>query len=146
MKQTVRIVNKSDNPLPHYATVGSAGMDLRAYLSETITLAPMERKIIPTGIYIELPEGYEAQIRPRSGMAYKKGLSIPNAPGTIDSDYRGEIGVIVINLSTTTIEIESGERIAQMIIAKYEQAVWEEVERLSDSDRGVGGYGSTGKK
>lgn len=141
----VKIINKSKNALPHYATTGSAGMDLRANTDEIITLEPLERKVVPTGLYIELPVGYEAQIRPRSGLALKKGLSIPNAPGTIDSDYRGEIGVILINLSSTPIEIAPAERIAQMVIAKYESIAWEEVTALSDSDRGAGGYGSTGK-
>ena len=142
----VKIINTSSNPLPHYATVGSAGVDLRANIEESIILESLERKVIPTGLYIELPIGYEAQIRPRSGLAFKKGLSIPNAPGTIDSDYRGEIGVILINLSKEPIEITPGERVAQMVIAKYEQIEWEQVEVLSDSDRGAGGYGSTGKK
>lgn len=141
----VKIINKSNNPLPNYATTGSAGMDLRANTTEVTTLQPLERKIIPTGLYIELPVGYEAQIRPRSGLAYKKGLSIPNAPGTIDSDYRGEIGVILINLSSNPIQIEPSERIAQMVIAKYETIEWESVAELSQSDRGAGGYGSTGR-
>jgi dUTP pyrophosphatase len=141
----VKIINKSKNPLPHYATRGSAGMDLRANIDTTIVLKPLERKVIPTGLFIELPVGYEAQIRPRSGLALKKGLSIPNAPGTIDSDYRGEIGVILINLSPDAIEIEPSERVAQMVIAKYESIGWEEVSTLTESDRGTGGYGSTGK-
>lgn len=141
----VKIINKSKNALPHYATSGSAGMDLRANIDEAIVLESLERKVVPTGLYIELPVGYEAQIRPRSGLAFKKGLSIPNAPGTIDSDYRGEIGVILINLSKEAITIEPSERIAQMVIAKYEVVNWEEVSELSDSDRGAGGYGSTGK-
>jgi dUTP pyrophosphatase len=142
----VKIVNKSKHPLPHYATVGSAGMDLRANIEEPKTLAPMERVVIPTGLYIELPLGYEAQIRPRSGLAFKKGLSVPNAPGTIDSDYRGEVGVILINLNTEAITIEPGERIAQMVIAKYEQVRWQEVDQLSETSRDAGGFGSTGKK
>lgn len=141
----IKIVNKSANPLPHYATEGSAGMDLRANIETTITLQPLERKIIPTGLFIELPRGYEAQIRPRSGMAYKKGLSIPNSPGTIDSDYRGEIGVIVVNLDANPVTIEPAERIAQMIIAKHETISWSVVDDLSDSKRGSGGFGSTGK-
>jgi dUTP pyrophosphatase len=141
----VKIINKSKNALPHYATSGSAGMDLRANIEEAITLQSLERKVIPTGLYIELPVGYEAQIRPRSGLALKKGLSIPNAPGTIDSDYRGEIGVILINLSSTPIQIEPSERVAQMVIAKYDIVEWTEVNELGDSDRGTGGYGSTGK-
>ncbi|WP_264790000.1 dUTP diphosphatase [Aureispira anguillae] len=141
----VKIINKSKNALPNYATIGSAGMDLRANTNETITLQPLERKVIPTGLYLELPVGYEAQIRPRSGLALKKGLSIPNAPGTIDSDYRGEVGVILINLSSTPIQIEPSERVAQMVIAKYETIEWEEVTALAESERGTGGYGSTGK-
>lgn len=141
----VKIINKSNNPLPHYATTGSAGMDLRANIEAPITLAPLERKVIPTGLFMELPMGYEAQIRPRSGLALKKGLSIPNAPGTIDSDYRGEIGVILINLSNQSIDITPEERIAQMVIAKYEQVTWESVTALAESERGEGGYGSTGK-
>ena len=141
----VKIVNKSAYPLPEYATEGSAGMDLRANIEAAKTLQPMERAIIPTGLYIELPIGYEAQVRPRSGMAFKKGLSIPNSPGTIDADYRGEIGVIVINLNTDAIVIEPGERVAQMVIAKYERISWALVDDLSETDRGAGGFGSTGK-
>jgi dUTP pyrophosphatase len=141
----VKIVNKSAHPLPEYATEGSAGMDLRANIETAKTLQPMERAIIPTGLYIELPLGYEAQVRPRSGMAFKKGLSIPNSPGTIDADYRGEIGVIVINLNTYAIVIEPGERVAQMVIAKYERISWALVDDLSETDRGAGGFGSTGK-
>ena len=141
----VKIINKSAYPLPEYATEGSAGMDLRANIETAKTLQPMERAIIPTGLYIELPLGYEAQVRPRSGMAYKKGLSIPNSPGTIDADYRGEIGVIVINLNTEPIVIEPGERVAQMVIAKYERISWALVDDLSETDRGAGGFGSTGK-
>lgn len=142
----VKIVNKSKHPLPHYATPGSAGMDLRANIEEARTLEPMERVVIPTGLYLELPLGYEAQIRPRSGLAFKKGLSVPNAPGTIDSDYRGEVGVILINLNTEAITIEPGERIAQMVIAKYEQISWQAVDQLSETERDAGGFGSTGKK
>ena len=141
----VKIVNKSAFPVPEYATEGSAGMDLRANIEKAKTLAPMERAIIPTGLFIELPIGFEAQIRPRSGMAFKKGLSIPNSPGTIDADYRGEIGVIVINLNTEAVIIEPGERIAQIVIAKYERISWSEVEALSETERGTGGFGSTGK-
>lgn len=140
----VNIVNTSSHPLPSYATSGSAGMDLRAELAAPVTLQPLERQLIPTGLYIELPQGYEAQIRPRSGLAYKRGLSIPNAPGTIDSDYRGEIKVILINLSTEPQTIEHGERIAQMVIARHEQVTWQLVDALDDSDRGTGGFGSTG--
>lgn len=141
----VKVINKSKNDLPQYATKGSAGVDLRANIDAPVTLQSLERTIIPTGLYIELPLGYEAQIRPRSGLAIKKGLSIPNAPGTIDSDYRGEIGVILINLSNEPITIEPSERVAQMVIAKYEQLSWEQVEVLSDSSRSTGGFGSTGK-
>ncbi len=141
----VKIINKSSHDLPHYATNGSAGMDLRANIDHPIVLQSLERRIVPTGLYIELPLGYEAQIRPRSGLAIKKGLSIPNAPGTIDSDYRGEIGVILINLSKEAIHIEPSERIAQMVIASYQQISWQPVEQLSESDRSVGGFGSTGK-
>ena len=141
----VKIINKSKNDLPHYATTGSAGMDLRANIEEAIILKSLERTIVPTGLYIELPVGYEAQIRPRSGLAIKKGLSIPNAPGTIDSDYRGEISVILINLSDTSITIEPAERIAQMVIARYEVIKWVQTDVLADSDRSAGGFGSTGK-
>jgi dUTP pyrophosphatase len=142
----VKIINKSTNDLPQYETAGSAGMDLRANLAEPVTLQSLERKLIPTGLFIELPMGYEAQIRPRSGLSYKKGLSLPNTPGTIDSDYRGELKVIMINLSPEPQTIIHGERIAQMVIAKYEQAVLKEVEILSDTKRGTGGFGSTGTK
>lgn len=140
----VRIVNKSGHDLPRYETSGSAGMDLRANIEETLTLSPLERQLVPTGLFIELPQGYEAQIRPRSGLAIKKGLSLVNTPGTIDSDYRGEIKVIMINLSGEEQSIAPGERIAQMVIARYEQVAWEEVDTLSDSERGAGGFGSTG--
>ena len=142
----VKVINHSSNPLPHYATSGSAGMDLYANISTQIKLQSLERKVIPTGIFMEIPEGYEAQIRPRSGQALKKGLSIPNAPGTIDSDYRGEVGVILINLSNEPVTIEPGERIAQMVVCKYEQIQWNLVEFLSDTERGKGGFGSTGTK
>lgn len=142
----VKIINKSTNDLPQYETAGSAGMDLRANLAEPVTLQSLERKLIPTGLFIELPMGYEAQIRPRSGLSYKKGLSLPNTPGTIDSDYRGELKVIMINLSPEPQTIIHGERIAQMVIAKYEQAILNEVEVLSDTKRGTGGFGSTGTK
>lgn len=141
----IKIVNNSDFPVPSYATPGSAGMDLRANLREEICIEPHQRVLIPTGLFIELPVGYEAQIRPRSGLALKKGLSVPNAPGTIDSDYRGEIGVILINLSTEFQHVQPGERIAQMVIAKYETASWVTVNSLSPSSRGEGGFGSTGK-
>ncbi|UII77551.1 dUTP diphosphatase [Flagellimonas sp. HMM57] len=142
----VNIINTSAHQLPHYETVASAGMDLRANLQEPITLKSLERAIIPTGIFIELPVGYEAQVRPRSGLAAKKGISVLNAPGTIDADYRGEIGVILVNLSHEDFTIEDGERIAQMVIAKHERAEWIAVESLSDTERGAGGFGSTGKK
>lgn len=142
----VKIVNKSRHQLPTYATVGSAGMDLKANTSEPITLKPMERYLFPTGIYIQLPEGYEAQIRPRSGLAVKYGITVTNAPGTIDMDYIGEIGVSLINLSNETFVIQPGERIAQMVIAKYEKITWKEVTTLDETERGSGGFGSTGMK
>lgn len=141
----VRIINRSSHPLPQYETSGSAGMDLRANLDEPVTLNPLERALIPTGLFIELPGGYEAQIRPRSGLAAKRGLTMLNSPGTIDSDYRGEIKCIVVNLSNEPQTIEPGERIAQMVIARYEQINWIATESLNDSDRGAGGFGSTGK-
>lgn len=142
----IKIINKSAHKLPHYETNASAGMDLRANLSEAITLAPLERTIIKTGLFMELPLGYEAQVRPRSGLAAKKGITVLNAPGTIDADYRGEVGVILVNLSNEVFVIENGERIAQMVIAKHERAAWEVVEELSDTARGEGGFGSTGVK
>lgn len=142
----IKIINKSAHKLPHYETNASAGMDLRANLSEAITLAPLERTIIKTGLFMELPLGYEAQVRPRSGLAAKKGITVLNAPGTIDADYRGEVGVILVNLSNEAFVIENGERIAQMVIAKHERAAWEVVEELSDTARGEGGFGSTGVK
>ena len=141
----VKIVNKSDNPLPSYATILSAGMDLYANNESPITLGSLERTLVKTGLFIELPAGYEAQIRPRSGLAYKHGLGIPNSPGTIDADYRGEIGVLLVNLSKDPFTIEKGERIAQMVIAKHETVEWEVVESLSDTERGAGGFGHTGK-
>jgi dUTP pyrophosphatase len=140
----VKIINKSSHPLPSYQTSQSAGMDLRANNPEPIVLKPLMRAIVPTGLFIELPEGYEAQIRPRSGLAAKKGIGLVNSPGTIDADYRGEIGVIVVNLSNEDFTIENGERIAQMVIAKHEVGSWQEVESLNESDRGSGGFGSTG--
>lgn len=140
----IKIVNKSKNELPKYGTALSAGADLRAMLNEPIILQPMERALVPTGLYIELPAGYEAQIRPRSGMALKKGLTVLNTPGTIDADYRGEIGVIIVNLSSGPQAIENGERICQMVISKHEQAEWEECSELRASDRGSGGFGHTG--
>ncbi|MBL4592395.1 MAG: dUTP diphosphatase [Flavobacteriales bacterium] len=142
----IKIVNKSNHPLPHYGTEASAGVDLRANITESVTLKPLERVLIKTGLFIELPVGYEAQVRPRSGLAYKHGLTVLNTPGTIDADYRGEIGVILVNLSNEDFIIENGERVAQMVIAKHEQAEWNLVEELSETDRGAGGFGSTGKK
>jgi dUTP pyrophosphatase len=142
----VRIVNRSPHALPAYETTGSAGMDLRAYLSDPVTLQPLERSLIPTGLFIELPENVEAQIRPRSGLAVKKGISLLNTPGTIDSDYRGEIMLIVVNLSNEEQTIENGERIAQMIISKYEKIEWQEAEELQETLRGSGGFGHTGVK
>jgi dUTP pyrophosphatase len=142
----IKIINKSEHPIPHYETTASAGMDLRANISESITLKPLERVIVKTGLFIELPIGYEAQVRPRSGLAAKKGITVLNAPGTIDADYRGEIGVILINLSTEDFIIENGERIAQLVIAQHERAEWVEVEELNATDRGSGGFGSTGTK
>jgi dUTP pyrophosphatase len=141
----VKIINKSKNSLPGYSTNLSAGMDLRADIQETIVLKPLERTLVPTGIYIELPVGVEAQIRPRSGLAYKHGISVLNTPGTIDADYRGEVGVILVNLSNEEFRVEPGERICQMVIAKHETISWEEVEILSDTERGAGGFGHTGK-
>ena len=143
---TVKIINKSQHNLPNYETVASAGMDLRANLSETIILKPLERAIVKTGLFIELPIGYEAQVRPRSGLAAKKGVTVLNSPGTIDADYRGEIGVILVNLSNELFIIENGERIAQLIIAKHERAELTEVKELSETPRGEGGFGSTGVK
>ena len=140
----IKIINKSGHKLPHYETLASAGMDLRANLESPITLKPLERAIVPTGLFMELPVGYEAQVRPRSGLAAKKGITVLNAPGTIDADYRGNVGVILVNLSNENFTVENGERIAQMVIAKHERAQWEEVETLSDTDRGEGGFGSTG--
>jgi dUTP pyrophosphatase len=140
----VKIVNRSMFPLPEYETIHSAGMDLKANLNETIVLHPLERKLIPTGLFIALPEGYEAQIRPRSGLALNKGITVLNSPGTIDADYRGEIKVILVNLSDKDISIEAGERVAQMVIAKYEKAQWNEVDELPLSARGEGGFGHTG--
>ncbi len=142
----LKIVNTSDNPLPLYETTGSAGMDLRAQLQEPVMLKPLQRALIPTGLYIELPDGFEAQIRPRSGLALKKGVTVLNSPGTIDSDYRGEIKVNMINLSNETTVINTGERIAQMIISKHEKVVLKEVDELNETARGEGGFGHTGEK
>lgn len=141
----IKIVNQSKHPLPEYKTKASAGVDIRANLDQVVTLRPLERALIPTGLFIELPVGYEAQIRPRSGLALNEGLGILNSPGTLDADYRGEIGIIVVNLSNNLITIEDGERICQMVINQIEQAEWVEVEELSDSERGKGGFGHTGK-
>ncbi|AOW08673.1 dUTP diphosphatase [Flavobacterium gilvum] len=143
---TINIINKSQHALPNYETIASAGMDLRANLVEPITLLPLERTIVKTGLFIELPIGYEAQVRPRSGLAAKNGITVLNAPGTIDADYRGEIGVILVNLSNTPFVVENGERIAQLIIAKHERAEWNEVHELTETSRGAGGFGSTGVK
>lgn len=140
----VRIINRSKNGLPAYETMHAAGMDLRADLEAPVTLNPMERKLIPTGLHIELPEGFEAQIRPRSGLAFKHGIGIVNSPGTIDADYRGEIKVLLINFSAEPFEINTGNRIAQMIVSRHEQVSWEEVEILNETSRGAGGYGHTG--
>ncbi len=140
----IKVIYHSPHPLPEYETRGASGVDLRAWLNETISLNPLERRLIPTGLHIELPEGYEAQIRPRSGLATKKGLSILNAPGTIDSDYRGEIKIILVNLSDSIQWVEDGERIAQMVIAKYERVTWERAIELKATDRGSGGFGHTG--
>ncbi len=142
----IKIKNKSQHSLPNYETMASAGMDLRANLSEPITLKPLERAIVKTGLFIELPIGYEAQVRPRSGLAAKKGITVLNSPGTVDADYRGEIGVILVNLSNEDFVVENGERIAQLIIAQHERAEWIEVEGLSETSRGEGGFGSTGVK
>ena len=142
----IKIINKSNHQLPHYETIASAGMDLRANISESRVLKPLERSIVGTGLFIELPIGFEAQVRPRSGLAAKKGITVLNAPGTIDADYRGEIGVILANLSNEDFTIQNGERIAQLVIAKHERAEWVEVETLSETSRGEGGFGSTGTK
>lgn len=141
----VQIVNKSKHALPTYATAQSAGMDLRANILEPITLQPLERKLIPTGLYIALPKGFEAQVRPRSGLALKRGITVLNSPGTIDADYRGEVCIILINLSAEPFVVEDGERIAQMVIARHEQADWLQVEVLDETQRGIGGFGHTGK-
>ena len=143
---TVKVINKGGNPLPEYATEFSAGLDVRAANDEPVVLAPLARAIVPTGLYLEIPRGYEVQVRPRSGLASKKGVTVLNSPGTIDSDYRGEVCVILVNLSSEPFTVERGERIAQLILARYEQIQWEEVGELSSSDRGEGGFGSTGTK
>ena len=141
---TIKIINKSNNPLPRYESEQAAGMDIRCHLAEAVTLQPLERKLLPTGLYIELPVGYEAQIRPRSGLALKRGLTVLNTPGTIDADYRGEVCVILVNLSNEPFTITDGERIAQMVIARHEQVEWCECEVLDETDRGAGGFGHTG--
>ncbi len=143
---TVKVVNKSGNALPEYATLSSAGMDVRASLDSAVTLAPLQRAMIPTGLFLEIPAGYEVQVRPRSGLAAKKGITVLNSPGTVDSDYRGEVNVILVNLSDTPFVVEPGERIAQLVLARHEHVEWEEVEELAASERGEGGFGSTGTK
>ena len=142
----IRIINKSQHDLPSYGTIASAGVDLRANIDESISIGSLEKVVVPTGLFIEIPIGYEAQVRPRSGLAFKYGITVLNSPGTIDADYRGEIKVILVNLSKDTFVIENGERIAQMVIAAHEQAEWVEVEELNNTDRGAGGFGSTGVK
>lgn len=142
----VPVINRSKHALPAYATDAAAGLDLRATLDESVTLAPLQRALIPTGLYIELPVGYEAQVRPRSGLAAKNGITVLNSPGTIDADYRGEIKVILVNLSNEPFVVQDGERIAQLVIAKHEQITWQEADQLSDSERGSGGFGHTGKQ
>ena len=142
----VKVVNKSKHLLPSYSTISSAGMDIRANINKPFIIKPLERTIIKTGLFIELPVGYEAQVRPRSGLAFKKGITVLNSPGTVDADYRGEIGVILVNLSSEDFVIKDGERIAQMVIAKHEQASWVEVETLEETERGSGGFGSSGVK
>lgn len=142
----IKIINKSKHPLPQYATPLSAGLDLRANIDTPITLQPLQRCLVPTGLYIALPEGYEAQVRPRSGLAIKKGITVLNSPGTIDADYRGEICIILVNLSNEPFVIEDGERVAQMVIARHEQAEWEETDKLDETERGAGGFGHSGKK
>ncbi len=142
----IRIINRSHHPLPAYATALSAGMDLRANLEAPLVLQPLERRLVPTGLYLALPPGTEGQVRPRSGLALKRGLTVLNAPGTIDADYRGEVGVILANLSGEPVEIADGERIAQLVVARHEQAEWEPVDALDDTERGAGGFGHTGKQ
>ena len=142
----VKVINKGHQPLPQYATAQSAGMDLRANLEEPVVLRPMERRLIPTGLYLALPEGYEAQVRPRSGLALKKGITVLNSPGTIDADYRGEVGVLLINLSQEDFTVNDGERVAQMVIARHETASFQQVQVLDETERGAGGYGHTGVK
>ena len=143
---TVKVVNKGANPLPEYATIASAGMDVRASIDAPITLAPLQRAMVPTGLFLEIPVGYEVQVRPRSGLAAKKGITVLNAPGTIDADYRGEVTVILVNLSSEPFVVEPGERIAQLVLARHEHIEWEEVSVLGETSRGEGGFGSTGTK
>ncbi|MDA9563771.1 dUTP diphosphatase [Flavobacteriales bacterium] len=143
---TVKVINKSGNDLPQYETPLSAGLDLRANVEQPIVLTPMQRKLVPTGLYIELPEGYEAQIRPRSGLAYKKGITVLNSPGTIDADYRGEVGVVLVNLSKQVVTLEPNERVAQMVVAKHERVAWQQAQEITETERGAGGFGSTGTK
>ncbi|MGC6471047.1 MAG: dUTP diphosphatase [Flavobacteriales bacterium] len=142
----VKVINNSKHPLPHYATIGSAGMDVRANIQTPIELAPMQRTLVKTGLFVEIPLGYEIQVRPRSGLAYKKGITVLNSPGTIDADYRGEIGVLLVNLSDQAVRIEDGERVAQLVLAKHDQAQWQVVEELEETQRGQGGFGSTGRQ
>ena len=142
----VKVINKSTHALPEYETVASAGLDVRANIAESITLKPLERALVKTGLFLEIPVGYECQVRPRSGLAYKNGVTVLNSPGTIDADYRGEVGVILINMSNDPFEVKNGERIAQLVFAKVEQAEWQDVNDLSSTDRGAGGFGSTGVK
>jgi dUTP pyrophosphatase len=141
----VKVINTSRHPLPQYATQQAAGLDLKANLAEPVTLKPLQRALIPTGLFIELPSGFEAQIRPRSGLAFKNGITVLNSPGTVDADYRGEVKVLLVNLSDADFTVSDGERIAQMVLARHEQVMWEAVEQLESSDRGAGGFGSTGK-
>ncbi|MBL0048912.1 MAG: dUTP diphosphatase [Bacteroidetes bacterium] len=141
----IKVINHSNHDLPEYATLASAGMDLRAWLKAELTLKPMERSLVPTGLHIELPIGYEAQIRPRSGLAYKQGITVLNSPGTIDADYRGEIKVLLINLSNDVVRIQNGERIAQLVVAKHERVEWQTTQSLEETERGAGGFGHTGK-
>ena len=142
----VNVINRSKHPLPQYETTASAGMDVRANIDEPLELAPLQRQLVKTGLFVEIPIGYEIQVRPRSGLAYKKGITVLNSPGTIDADYRGEIGVLLVNLSSETFVVNDGERIAQLVIAAHEQAEWQEVDELEESNRGQGGFGSTGTK
>ncbi len=142
----VNVINRSKHPLPQYETKASAGMDVRANIDEPLELAPLQRQLVKTGLFVEIPIGYEIQVRPRSGLAYKKGITVLNSPGTIDADYRGEIGVLLVNLSSETFVVNDGERIAQLVVAAHEQAEWQEVDELEESNRGQGGFGSTGTK